>query len=54
MELDVQAVIDELLEQNKQLSMQLAVARATISQLKDQISQPQPPPSVPADEKNQS
>ena len=36
MELDAQAVINELLEQNKQLSMQLAVARATINQLKGQ------------------
>jgi hypothetical protein len=36
MDIDVQAVINDLLEQNKQLTLQLAVARATISQLQAQ------------------
>jgi hypothetical protein len=36
MEIDIQAVINDLLEQNKQLTLQLAVARATISQLQAQ------------------
>lgn len=39
MELDGQAVMNELLDQNKQLSMQLAVARVSITQLQAQISQ---------------
>ena len=38
MELDVQAIINDLLEQNKQLSLQLAVARVTISQLENQLA----------------
>lgn len=36
MDLDVQAIINDLLEQNKQLTLQLAVARATINQLQAQ------------------
>jgi|LakMenE18May11ns_1017448.scaffolds.fasta_scaffold9176195_2 hypothetical protein len=40
MDIDVQAVINDLLEQNKQLTLQLAVARATISQLQAQDQTP--------------
>lgn len=38
MELDVQAVINDLLEQNKQLSLQLAIARVSITQLENQLA----------------
>lgn len=36
MDIDVQSIINDLLEQNKQLTLQLAVARATINQLQAQ------------------
>jgi hypothetical protein len=37
MDIDVQAVINDLLEQNKQLALQLAVARVSINQLQAQL-----------------
>ncbi len=39
MEINTQVVIDDLLEQNKQLTLQLSVARAAISQLQAQIQE---------------
>ena len=36
MDIDAQAVINDLLEQIKQLTLQVAVARATITQLQAQ------------------
>lgn len=38
MDLDVQTVINDLLEQNKQLTLQLAIARTTVSQLQAQLA----------------
>lgn len=37
MEVNSQAVIEDLLEQNKQLTLQLAIARTLISQLNETI-----------------
>lgn len=37
MQIDSQKVIDDLLEQNKQMTLQLSVARAMIAQLQEQI-----------------
>jgi hypothetical protein len=42
MEIDVQAVINDLLEQNKQLTLQLAVARVSINQLQAQLQDQAP------------
>lgn len=38
MELDTQQVINELLEQNKQLTLQISLARVMISQLQAEIN----------------
>ena len=43
MEVDTQAVLDDILEQNKQLTLQLAVARVMISQLRQQLVDVQTP-----------
>lgn len=37
MQIDTQRVIDDLLEQNKQMTLQLSVARAMISQLQEEL-----------------
>ena len=37
MQVDSQKVIDDLLEQNKQMTLQLSIARSLISQLQEQI-----------------
>jgi hypothetical protein len=37
MQIDTQRVIDDLLEQNKQMTLQLSVARAMIAQLQEEI-----------------
>jgi hypothetical protein len=42
MDIDVQAVINDLLEQNKQLTLQLAVARVSINQLQAQLQAQEP------------
>jgi hypothetical protein len=42
MDIDVQAVINDLLEQNKQLTLQLAVARVSINQLQSQLQAQEP------------
>lgn len=36
MDIDAQAVINDLLEQNKQLTLQLAVARSMITRLQEE------------------
>ena len=38
MEIDSQRVIDDLLEQNKQMTLQLAIARGVIAQLQEIVS----------------
>lgn len=38
MEVNTQGVLDDILEQNKQLTLQLAVARTMINQLRQQIA----------------
>jgi hypothetical protein len=48
MDIDAQAVINDLLEQNKQLTFQVAVARVTITQLQAQL-QGQSPEQVEKD-----
>lgn len=42
MEIDSQRVIDDLLEQNKQMTLQLAIARGVIAQLQETIAALQP------------
>lgn len=42
MEIDSQRVIDDLLEQNKQMTLQLAIARGVIAQLQEIIAGLQP------------
>lgn len=37
MQIDVQKVIDDLLEQNKNLTLQLSIARVTINELQSAI-----------------
>jgi hypothetical protein len=38
MEVDSQRVIDDLLEQNKQMTLQLAIARGVIAQLQEALA----------------
>lgn len=38
MEIDSQRVIDDLLEQNKQMTLQLAIARGVIAQLQESLA----------------
>ncbi len=46
MEIDAQKIIDELLEQNKQQTLQIAMLKAVISRLQDQAQPGQAQPAI--------